>query len=106
MKNITGHDLDPAMFIQTVWSPTECNQGAPWFAGVEGDTALSAFFGFNETHRPLGQSQMGIWHLEYQDIMHTDGVWCVTAQPSLGEVLQENHTLTPNYLAPGMSWNY
>jgi len=36
--------------------------------------------GFNEIHRPLRWPHMGTWHSGLQENMHTDGVWCATAQ--------------------------
>jgi len=37
-------------------------------------------YGFNEIHRPLRWPQTGTWHSGVQWNMHTDGVWCPTAQ--------------------------
>jgi len=53
--------------------PLNVNGGPLGLQGWKGTQPPQHFFGFNEIHRLLGQSQMGIWHLGYQDNMHTDG---------------------------------
>ena len=47
-----------------------------WWKGVQPPRHI----GFNDINRPLRWPQTGIWHLGLQENMHTDGVWCSTAQ--------------------------